>query len=355
MDETTEVTFETIAAAWLSLPRPEATPDEPFPEPDESVLKKTLWANLTWPSPGQRWWFRACRAWVRGGPGPQKDNVEESIEQLLGRFDAARRHVAQAHVHAARMIRTGSEIFPSESTTERGNNEVGERSASQRLDAMTGDVARSLFISGWRAVAHLNAATGTAEPPDSVPERICNRGPTALREEWTRGGGRPAGRVLLDGAMRRLSEEVIAATPESEKQETRKNLALLWDLAMELPPEDQGGGAPRAASERLDCNALLLIESESREGGVASLRLERVEEGGARVLYRHPAFAFLHRDEKFRESEDAATSAIMSVWSNENWDIRWQIEPRQGGTIVSLRDGSLGGMLAVGMAKLLAS
>jgi WD40 repeat protein len=58
--------------------------------------------------PEERGWFLACRAWVRGGPGPDVNSV---IGELLEFLDADGRLMARVHLECARLVRDNASVF----------------------------------------------------------------------------------------------------------------------------------------------------------------------------------------------------------------------------------------------------
>src|SRR5689334_19071750 len=96
------MTFADIVDLWLALPRPDT--DIPF---GDSVAMKNFHETLMLPN--QRGWFKACHAWVAGGPGPDQFPELDEILKSLSPFQA---NVAQAHLECARLAQAPlNELF----------------------------------------------------------------------------------------------------------------------------------------------------------------------------------------------------------------------------------------------------
>lgn len=129
--------------------------------------------------------------------------------------------------------------------------------------------------------------------------------------------------------------------------ETALARGFLRDLAQELL---RGQLRQKARQQAL---TVLLVDPAMDTGVVATLRLELMP-GGDRQLYPIPALAFVARDAAFCQAEHAASAYAQQVglWP-EGWDVRWQLERRDRHPIGTLTGPSLGGALALGLAKLL--
>lgn len=92
--KTNRMTFADIVNLWLALPR----------WPDSGIPISGGVGMMNFPkqlmSPEQRGWFKACHAWVKGGPAP---NQFEELDEILNSLTPYQRNVALAHLECARL------------------------------------------------------------------------------------------------------------------------------------------------------------------------------------------------------------------------------------------------------------
>jgi len=125
------------------------------------------------------------------------------------------------------------------------------------------------------------------------------------------------------------------------------SLGFCHDLMRELL-----GEPPRQAERDLSLT-VLLVDTVRNEGVVATLTLELIPDG-SRELYPVPALAFL-RDVDFRRAEANARGCLAEtgLWQ-KGWDVRWQLQRRDGKPLFNLTGPSLGAAFALGIGKLCA-
>ena len=113
-------------------------------------------------------------------------------------------------------------------------------------------------------------------------------------------------------------------------------------------------GEPLRTAARSVSLSVLLVDTARNEGVEATLSLARLADG-EKEWYCVPELAFL-RDTEARQAEDHARAYVArtGLWQQE-WDVRWQVQRRDGKPLVTLSGPSLGAAFALGLAKLCAA
>jgi hypothetical protein len=140
-------------------------------------------------------------------------------------------------------------------------------------------------------------------------------------------------------------------TDFSSDPEFQRNLTLLQDLTLELL------GESRKVDRAIRVSALLVekLGRSDENGVVATLLLERLLQGTG-TFVRATNQAFVQRLPDFVNAENDACEYVrrIGLWRND-WDVRWQMEMRDGKPVPNVLKGpSAGAGLAVAIAWLFA-
>jgi len=175
------------------------------------------------------------------------------------------------------------------------------------------------------------------------------------RQEIIQFNGPEAAQVVRTHLLCGLLACQTRGVAQRERQKTLRpavaSLAVSIGFCSDLIQEFLG--EPSRQAERELSLTVLLVDTVRNEGVVAVLTLELLPEGSGE-LYSIPQQAFI-RDSDFCQAEDNARTYVAGagLWQ-EDRDVRWRLQRRDGKPLANLTGPSLGAAFALGIGKLFA-